>query len=360
MKLKALLAKLVSINSIYPNENSLAQWIETYLLSTNWKVKRQYLSRKRFNLLASKGRGKSAAMFYGHLDTVNYGSGWKINPFNLVIKGDNAYGLGAYDMKGGLVVILKALEKTKQYVKLLLAVDEENISEGAWSVVDKHKAFFKDVRFIVSAEPNFNTGLHSLTIGRTGRCVFNIELVSPEKHIADRTKGIDAIELTGKYINLLYAKKSSLFKSADSDLQIRKIAGEANGMSTCGRVSLEVEVLLGQGDSTLSIQKSLTKLNSRIGLQLKPRKTPYLEGYYFSSFPEKAILKTIVKTYLNKSANFISRRSVGDDNVLATLHIPVITWGPDGGNAHAANEFVNLKSLKLLIKMYSDLINFML
>lgn len=50
------------------------------------------------------------------------------------------------------------------------------------------------------------------------------------------------------------------------------------------------------------------------------------------------------------------RSSVGDDNVLATLGIPVITWGPDGKGAHEADEWVDLESLKILSKMFKTLI----
>ena len=52
----------------------------------------------------------------------------------------------------------------------------------------------------------------------------------------------------------------------------------------------------------------------------------------------------------------VARSSVGDDNVLATLRIPVITWGPSGGNAHSANEYVSEKSLDTFVNMYSDLL----
>ena len=52
--------------------------------------------------------------------------------------------------------------------------------------------------------------------------------------------------------------------------------------------------------------------------------------------------------------NLYTRMSVGDDNALATLGIPVITWGPDGGNAHAPNEYVTKTSLEKLSKMFYE------
>ena len=51
------------------------------------------------------------------------------------------------------------------------------------------------------------------------------------------------------------------------------------------------------------------------------------------------------------------RKSVGDDNVLAQLNVPVITWGTEGGNEHSGNEFVSVKSLVRLSEMYKDLLN---
>ena len=47
---------------------------------------------------------------------------------------------------------------------------------------------------------------------------------------------------------------------------------------------------------------------------------------------------------------------MADDNVLATLGIPVITLGPNGGNEHKANEYVEINRLKTTEKVYVEIL----
>lgn len=350
-----LLRDLVNISSVTTNENKIASWIESFLLKNNFKVQRQLVSSSRWNLFAQRGNGKSSILFLGHMDTVPAGNGWKTNPYVLVKKNDKLYGLGASDMKGGIAVFLSAAAKTNAYVKILLTVDEENISEGAWKAV-KIKSFFKDVKLIISAEPNFNLKENDITVGRTGRCVYEVLFKGKEDHITRYKKGRDAIELLGKFIAQLYERRSTLFKSPKSIVQVRKIEGESVGMSVCGLAKLEAEVLLGPEDSIGGVGRILKKLGTS-KVNIKKRKTPYLESYYLDSFPYDDLIGKIVKKYTGNSIRLTTRSSVADDNVLATLGIPVITWGAIGGNEHTANEFVREDSLLKLHTAYSEFLN---
>src|SRR5580704_5554522 len=48
--------------------------------------------------------------FNGHLDVVQTGAGWTVDPFEGVVKDDKLYGRGACDMKGGLAAAVVAVE----------------------------------------------------------------------------------------------------------------------------------------------------------------------------------------------------------------------------------------------------------
>lgn len=352
-----LLSKLVNISSVTTNENKIASWIESFLLKNNFKVQRQLVSSSRSNLFAQRGNGKSAILFLGHMDTVPAGNGWKTNPYVLVKKSDKLYGLGGSDMKGGIAAFLSAVVRTNAYVKILLTVDEESISEGAWKAI-KIKSFFKDVKLIISAEPNLNLKENYITVGRTGRCVYDVIFKGKKEHITRYKKGKDAIELLGKFIVKLYERRSTLFKSPETVVQVRKIEGESVGMSVCGLAKLEAEVLLGPKDSIGGVGMILKTLGAS-KVNIKKRKTPYLQSYYFDSFPYADLIGKIVNKYTGNSIRLTIRSSVADDNVLATLGIPVITWGAIGGNEHTANEFIRKDSLLKLHTAYSEFLNSM-
>lgn len=356
-----LLKSLVAIDSTTGNELKITNYLSLVLEKNGFDVIRQRVSKNRYNLLATKNANhdSKAIMFLGHLDTVDTkgDSGWQTNPLQLTLSGDRLYGLGASDMKAGVAAMVDASKDSDAYIKLILTVDEENISEGSWVAIRKAKNFFKDVSLVISAEPGLGNGPNMIATGRTGRCIFEVEFVGVSEHILNYKKAVDAIEMLSLFTVELYKKRLRLFKDKETVIQVRKVEGEAVGMSVCGLAKLQVEVLLGPGDSILNVQSALQKLAGKNKVSLVKRKTPYLEGYNFKSIPHLKELTDVVKKHTNKDPEFYFRRSVADDNVIASLGIPVITWGPEGGNEHKANEYVKLTSLIRLRDMYSDFLN---
>jgi acetylornithine deacetylase/succinyl-diaminopimelate desuccinylase-like protein len=259
-------------------------------------------------------------------------------------------------MKGGISAFITAAAASSAPLKIFLAVDEENISTGAWAAVRHRPSFFKDASLIISAEPNFGLGDHSLTIGRTGRYVFQIEFIGRPAHLANQSAGVDAIAAAADFITRFYRRKSRLFASPDTVAQVRRITAESVGMSVCARAVLEVEILAGALDTRTEIKNCLGRM-SHARVSLVPRTTPYLPGYHFSAFPFRREISAIVRRHTGRSVRLVTRSSVADDNVLATLGTPVITWGPSGGQAHAANEYLSRSSLERFISMYSDLLS---
>lgn len=356
-KIIDLLGKLIKIQSNYPNEKKVFTFLKSELKKCGFKISTQKISKDRYNIFAEKGKAKKSILFYGHIDTVSIKDvdKWKTDPFKPTIKGGNLYGLGSSDMKGGIASIISATSDTNAYVKLFLAVDEENISEGAWKAVKENKEFFKDVEIVISSEPSFGLGMNSVTVGRTGRCIYEINFVGKSEHIIKYKKAVDAIEKLCAFGNSLYEKRDILFKSSDTVAQLRLVSAESNGMSVCGESKAEIEVILGDSDSINSVKKQLQTLTDD-KVEIKKRKTPYLEGYSFEHFPYENQISKIIKDKTGKKMILCRRKSVGDDNVLATLKIPVITWGTEGGNEHTANEFVKISSLVKLTEMYKDLL----
>ncbi len=58
-----------------------------------------------------KGDEDTKLLFLAHFDTVPAGKGWKTDPFELVLKGNRAYGRGTCDDKGNIVSMLLLAEK---------------------------------------------------------------------------------------------------------------------------------------------------------------------------------------------------------------------------------------------------------
>lgn len=353
-----LLAQLVSIPSQAPNEAKIVTFLHQYLQQHEYQVEEVAISPNRKNLLVTKGKARHYPLFYGHLDTVAAVSpqSWSNDPYILTQQGNRLFGLGAYDMKGGIATFLSAIEQSPTPVKMLLCVDEEEISEGAWTVIQQRKDFLSDVSVIISAEPNFDLGLNGITIARTGRCLFTVRIQGTAAHIAKFQEGNDAVRLALEPLTQLYQLQDTWFQTYGTVIQVRAVHGESQGMSVMESIDFTIEAIVGVKDSIRDIQERLSTIFNR-GVQLKERKTPYLTSYQFTNFPYQKEISSIIKQYTKKNMTLHHRVSVGDDNVLATLGIPVITWGPDGGNAHAVDEYVSLSSLQTLTVMYKELLD---
>ena len=79
-------------------------------------------------------------------------------------------------MKGGISAAIKSIESSTGSVKLLLCVDEENISKGAWKAVKERREWFEGISLVISPEPILDNGGYAegesvITVGSGGRVV---------------------------------------------------------------------------------------------------------------------------------------------------------------------------------------------
>ncbi len=113
----------------------LAAWCETL----GFKVDIQCVDeeRKKYNLMATLGRGPGGLILSGHTDTVPCNENrWNSDPFTLTEKNDRFYGLGSCDMKGFFPLVLAAVasidkNKLKAPIFILATSDEETSMQGA-------------------------------------------------------------------------------------------------------------------------------------------------------------------------------------------------------------------------------------
>lgn len=90
------------------------------------------------------GQGEEMIGILTHVDTVPVGDGWSVNPFDLTIDGDKAYGRGTIDNKGPTLVALYAMKALadsgapiNKRVRLIIGGDEEG---EQWHCMNRYKA----------------------------------------------------------------------------------------------------------------------------------------------------------------------------------------------------------------------------
>ena len=126
--IEKLLVGLINIESTSGNETSVATFIESQL--KDFHCERQYVDKKRFNLIARKG--KSNVWIVAHMDTVP--------PFFPArVTADKIFGRGAADNKGNIAGAVFVARELKD-INLLFTVGEEQDFIGAKKAKIKGKA----------------------------------------------------------------------------------------------------------------------------------------------------------------------------------------------------------------------------
>ena len=369
MSVVKALSELVSIPSSYPNEEKIGRYIEKMLKEMGFKVNLQKVGDKRFNILAEKGKGP-ALLIFGHLDTVEKKEGWRTNPYRLTENGDKLYGLGAWDMKAGVAAALssaKDFTNKNRAIKLAFVVDEEFVSLGMHTLIES--GWLNNVVGAVCPEPGFDYGIKGIAIGRVGRPVFKINVKTKGGHVYLARSRPNAIEEANKVLGIIKKIKPIHHKDlGNSYLFPRSISAKDLSMGIPDFVEMEVEgqtVPLQTSQSVLQELKNIVneetkkgKIRAEVFIALLERPTPFCEPFAISkrnSFVQ--FVKANLEATIKDKPVLYYRRSVGDENRVASLGIPVITVGPEGGNAHEANEWVSKKSLLTLEPFFKRLLS---
>jgi len=143
----ALTQVMVAIPSVNPamekdggGEEAMARAAGEWLSRWGYRVELAEIEPRRWNVVASLGKGGKRLVLNGHLDTVGV-SGMGMEPFSGEVRDGRVWGRGACDMKGGLATILAtaanlARDPHPGELVVALTADEEHASIGMQAFVE--------------------------------------------------------------------------------------------------------------------------------------------------------------------------------------------------------------------------------
>ena len=373
-----LLKKLVSINSIFPNEKELAYFLADELKKAGFKVELHKFDSDRYNVLASRGNKGKPVLLCGHIDTVPaYGyDRIKRDPLKLEEKDGKLYGLGAYDMKAGIAAILKAVQEVKndKSIKIMFESDEEADSRGCYFVTKTN--FLKDVEFAIATEisdiHDINEKTRTITLGRRGRVQYEIKVTGKSFHAARMEHGISAITEASKLAIELEKMNSDLPKHpklSHGNQYVRKFFSESVSLSIPDEATLIVDRHLVVPETADGVRKEIQKKidelyakgvlkevdGKRAIISVKPREVPYLMPYLTpEDDPNVKQLSRVIEKKLATKVQYNYGLSVADENLIAMQNIPIVSYGPIGEGEHSNGEWVSKKSYLELIEVLKE------
>lgn len=154
-----------------------------------------------------EGRGPGPCVhFNGHIDVVEAGHGWSVNPFAGVVRNGRLYGRGTCDMKGGIAAAVVALEsilaegiRFDGALELSGTVDEESGGYAGVAYLAEQGRFSRPrVDHVIIPEP---LAVDRICIGHRGVWWAEIETLGRAAHGSMPFLGDCAIRHMGAFLN---------------------------------------------------------------------------------------------------------------------------------------------------------------
>lgn len=329
----------------------------------------------RYNLYAdfAGGPGKTL-LFNGHVDTMpaDAKDGWKYDPLSGEIHDGKLYGVGACDMKAGLMASIMAIQLIKDAglslpgtVKIASVCDEEGGGNG--SLTAAMNGLRADA--VVVCEPTN----YELIAAHMGWVFFKVEVEGIAVHSGLKIKGINAIEKAFKLIcslnelehRWLLTYKHPLLPPPSGNVGV--IHGGQAGSTVPDYCCFQTCVHYQPGMTYDQVVSEYTNaiINCCDGDEWLREHRPKISIYQTGNPFEMDLAHPFVSTFkesfhqaLTKEVKIVGSPAGCDSRTWRNIaKCPTLQYGPGRlEQCHAVNEYVELAQYLDAIKIYANLI----
>ncbi|MEA4849741.1 MAG: M20 family metallopeptidase [Clostridiaceae bacterium] len=371
-----LLGKMVAIPSVEGAEKEMGDFLSEYTASLGMTVEKQIVEENRSNIIARVqiGKGGKTVLLNSHMDVVPPGDGWDTNPYELVVKGDKAYGRGSTDAKGALTAFLMA---TKNIIEnpdglngniiFTAVVDEESYSKGARYMAE-HRSVEADYGIV--GEPTMS----NVYIWHKGSIRPVIKIKGRSAHASTPELGISAVRVASYISNLvdeiqdkLYANRHPIAGSSSISITMLKAGIKENVLPDTCEMTIDRRMIPGEDEKETieSFEKICRDAEKKFpGASVKIDRYIMTTGPASEVKPDSEIAKLAYAaceevTGIKQAPNGTDCNT--DMNHFIRMGIPCVIIGPGTLKvAHMPNEYVELKQLELAYKVHENVIRSLL
>ena len=336
-----------------------------------------YTNPNRWNLAAffeREAAGRSI-MFDGHIDTMPPGdlSQWSLDPWKPEVRDGRLYGLGACDMKAGLLASILAVKliydaglKPPGPVTILSVADEEGGGNGSLAaMISGHRA-----DAAVVCEPSGGT----LTAAHMGFIFFSVEVTGLALHSGSKWNGVNAIEkaillidaLNGLEHTWLMTRKHTLLPPPT--LNIGVISGGVAGSTVPDKCVFKLCLHYHPGtmshESVVRDVREAIETRARGDAWLKdhqPKLEIYQSGGAFemdTGHPFVTAMSDCMSAVKGKPPELYGSPAGNDARLLRNIGgMPTLVAGPGRmEQCHSIDEYVEVRDFLDFIEIYALLI----
>jgi acetylornithine deacetylase len=324
------------------------------------------------------GGGRSI-LFSGHMDTVPTGDDpWSVDPFSGVVEEGKQYGLGIFDMKGGMAAAMMAMRalgdlgvRLEGDVTIETVVDEE-FGGANGTLACRLRGYEADVAIVpepsnlIICPQNQGGGMFRITFdGKPGRSFSGEELLNPV-YAAARF-----LEIFREYEAYHKDKRplSSLFeRDPGPPAYVQCVRAASSDLPLSDRVpsrcAIDVWIQCYPETSEEELRRDLLTFvedrtaGDEILSEIRPNVERLIRFLPGTGIPEDHEIMEVVSRVSRmfyEGGLPVEGAPFACDSFVFNLHsaTPALIWGPKGGNAHAPDEYIEVEPFMDLVKMYA-------
>ncbi|MEC7832585.1 MAG: succinyl-diaminopimelate desuccinylase [Pseudomonadota bacterium] len=369
-KIINILEKLVSYQSITPNDEGCQDFIANYLQDLGFGI-----TKKKYddvdNLIAKKGFGKPIIAFAGHTDVVPAGDveKWNSNPFKLTKNKGAVVGRGVADMKGSIACMLIAIEhfldsnpSHNGSIVVVLTSDEEGIAiNGIKKLIEENDLQKNEIDMCLIGEPTSKKSFgDTIKIGRRGSLSAKVKVLGLQGHIAYPNNAVNPIHKVIPVINELtnteYDKGNKFFPP--TSFQISNInSGVGVDNVIPGELLLNFNFRYSPEITKNKLMSMVEDLFNKHGLNYDISWHHSGEPYLSSQEKFLDICCDSIKAILKVNPEISTDGGTSDGRFLAKICNQVIEFGLVNESIHKINENTKEQDLVLLSKIYEKILS---
>lgn len=362
MNVVDLLLKLLSFESLTPNDAGSLKFIEEYLDG----YEAIYVNKEGVkNLFLSKKFSEGPHLcFAGHVDVVPAGHGWETNPFVPVIKEGNIYARGTQDMKSGVAAFVQTCKEVEHFegtLSILLTSDEEGDAKYGTVVMLEH---LKEIdllpEYCIVAEPTCETIFgDAIKIGRRGSINGYLTLNGKQGHAAYPEKAINPVHQIASVLDKIAGV--NLDKGDDDFAPSKMVITDIRaGMEVTNVTPGTLKMMFNVRNSTKTTQEEV-KLHIAKCFDGLDYSLELTQGSYpFITQRDSKIVKKLsssIKNITGVDTKLSTAGGTSDARFMGAFGIDVVEFGVINDTIHAPNERTSIKEVEGLCTVFKDLVN---
>ena len=357
--------KLISIESITPNDYGCIDLIESELASYNFKFER-FDSNGVSNLYAKHGSSSPLLIFAGHTDVVPPGpiNQWSSDPFIPTEREGNLFGRGAADMKTSLAAFIVAIQEfLEEYpnhfgsIGLFITSDEEGVAtDGTKKIVERFIHDKQQVDFCIVGEPTSAKILgDTIKNGRRGSLSATLIVKGIQGHIAYPHLIDNPIHRASSIIDEL--KKISWDEGNEyfpkTSWQVSNINGGTGATNVVpGNVSIKFNFRHSTECTPDQLKNDVQNIVKKHAEEYELIWDIPSEPYLTERGKLTSVLADAIKNVTNIIPEISTTGGTSDGRFISKICSQVVEFGPINASIHKINEHINIADIEKLKNIY--------